>query len=220
MDQSPESLLELFRNPNKFPFEAIKSARADRARVAPLLIQALQKFVSEYQGDDESDCLTMIALYLLAEWEVAEAFSTVLDCFVLNDKYGGFPLGDIVTKDGPVILAALCQADLKALPIVSKANWEKFGRNDPCPCGSGKKYKNANARSTRSRGASTGNLPMLSGTPKSGSESNFGYKGLEHRAVFGRSKRFSSERLYMKSDSRTQVSKGILATSDRARIRK
>jgi preprotein translocase subunit SecA len=26
-------------------------------------------------------------------------------------------------------------------PIV-KSDWDKTGRNDPCPCGSGRKYKN------------------------------------------------------------------------------
>ncbi|MEM0926075.1 MAG: SEC-C metal-binding domain-containing protein, partial [Planctomycetota bacterium] len=32
------------------------------------------------------------------------------------------------------------QADVKAEPIRNKG--QKIGRNDPCPCGSGKKYKN------------------------------------------------------------------------------
>ena len=57
----------------------------------------------------------MIAIYLLAQWEAAEAFETVLDCLVFNDRYGGHRLGDMVTEDGPVILAALSRADLAAL---------------------------------------------------------------------------------------------------------
>lgn len=79
------------------------------------LIQELRKYASDSQGYDADDCLPMIALYLLAQWEAAEAFETVLDCLVLNDKYGGNRLGDIVTEDGPVILAALSRADLDAL---------------------------------------------------------------------------------------------------------
>ena len=99
----------------KLPFEAIKLATSDRARVAPLLIQELRKYASDSQGYDGNDCLPMIAIYLLAQWEAGEAFETVLDCLVLNDKYGGHLLGDLVTEDGPVILAALSRADLDAL---------------------------------------------------------------------------------------------------------
>ena len=33
----------------------------------------------------------------------------------------------------------------KPKPIVKKAS-EKVGRNDPCPCGSGKKYKNCHGK--------------------------------------------------------------------------
>ena len=115
MNESPESLLKSLRHPKKLPSEAIKSATSDRARVAPLLIQELRKYASDSQGHDGNDCLPMIALYLLAQWKATEAFETVLDCFVHNDKYGGHRLGDLVTEDGPVILAALSGADLDAL---------------------------------------------------------------------------------------------------------
>ena len=30
-------------------------------------------------------------------------------------------------------------------PVV-KSDWEKTGRNEPCPCGSGKKYKHCHGR--------------------------------------------------------------------------
>ena len=46
---------------------------------------------------------------------MGESFGTVLDCFALDDNYGGYELGDLITEDGPVILAALCRADLDAL---------------------------------------------------------------------------------------------------------
>jgi hypothetical protein len=39
------------------------------------------------------------------------------------------------------IAPASSKSERTSVPIVSKANWEKCGRNDPCPCGSGKKYK-------------------------------------------------------------------------------
>ena len=80
-----------------------------------ILIQELQIFAADFQSYDRSDILPVIAIYLLAEWEVAESFETVLDCFALDDKYGGYELGDLITEDGPVILAALCRADLDAL---------------------------------------------------------------------------------------------------------
>ena len=40
----------------------------------------------------------------------------------------------------PVTAGMACDGTLKKKPVVKKAS-EKIGRNDPCPCGSGKKYK-------------------------------------------------------------------------------
>ena len=115
MNESPESLLQSLRNPRTLPFVAIKAATSDRARVAPLLIQELQKFAADFQSYDRNDILPVTAIYLLAQWEAAESFETVLDCFALDDKYGGYELGDLITENGPVILAALCRSDLNAL---------------------------------------------------------------------------------------------------------
>src|ERR1700751_500862 len=70
MDESAESLLQSLRNPKAPPFEAIKAATVDRERVAPLLIQELQKFAADFQGYDRNDCLPVMAIYLLAEWQV------------------------------------------------------------------------------------------------------------------------------------------------------
>ena len=115
MNESPESLLQSLRNPRTLPFEAIKAATSGRARVAPLLIQELQKFAADFQSYDRNDILPVTAIYLLAQWEAAESFETVLDCFALDDKYGGYELGDLITENGPVILAALCRSDLNSL---------------------------------------------------------------------------------------------------------
>ena len=101
MNESPESLLQSLRNPRALPVEAIKAAKSDRARVAPLLIQELRKFAADFQSYDRNDCLPIIAIYLLAEWELTESFEPVLDCFALDDKYGGYELGDLITENGP-----------------------------------------------------------------------------------------------------------------------
>jgi hypothetical protein len=115
VNESLESILQSLRNPPTLPHEAIKAARADRARLAPLLVQELKKFAFDFQSYDQSDCLPIIAIYLLAEWQATEAFEAVLDCFALDDEYGGYELGDLITENGPAILAALCGADLDAL---------------------------------------------------------------------------------------------------------
>ena len=52
--------------------------------------------------------------------------------------------------------------------------------------------------------------PCSRGMLNSDSESNFGYESLEHRTVLGRSKRFRSECLHMKSNNRADVGKRIL----------
>jgi hypothetical protein len=149
VNESPESILQSLRNPLTLPHEAIKAAKSHRAHVAPLLIQELQKFAIDFQSYDRSDILPVIAVYLVAEWEVAESFEAVLDCFALDEKFGGYELGDLITENGPVILAALCRADLDALErfaerkdisgwargaafkaMVTLVLWDKVPRND------------------------------------------------------------------------------------------
>ena len=44
-------------------------------------------------------------------------------------------------------IAGAGDGTLKKRPVVKKAA-EKVGRNDPCPCGSGKKYKKCCGRGT------------------------------------------------------------------------
>jgi Protein of unknown function (DUF1186) len=97
VNESPESILQSLRNPLTLPHEAIKAAKSHRAHVAPLLIQELQKFAIDFQSYDRSDILPVIAVYLVAEWEVAESFEAVLDCFALDEKFGGYELGDLIT---------------------------------------------------------------------------------------------------------------------------
>lgn len=115
MHESPEPILQSLRKPRKLPVQALKAANSNRAGLAPLLIQELQKFSADFQRYDPNDCLPIIAIYLLAEWEEGDAFETVLECFALDDRYGGYELGDLITEHGPAILAALCRADLDPL---------------------------------------------------------------------------------------------------------
>jgi hypothetical protein len=53
-------------------------------------------------------------------------------------------------------------------------------------------------------------LAILSGTLNSDSESYFGYKSLQNRAVLGGSKRFFTKRFHMKGNSRAHVGERIL----------
>lgn len=46
--------------------------------------------------------------------------------------------GQNVSTTRPAKIAGLSGSELKSAPVEKK---EKVGRNDPCPCGSGKKYK-------------------------------------------------------------------------------
>ncbi len=49
----------------------------------------------------------------------------------------------------PVAVAAPAQPEAEAPPAnvpVTKSDWDKTGRNEPCPCGSGKKYKLCHGR--------------------------------------------------------------------------
>jgi preprotein translocase subunit SecA len=55
----------------------------------------------------------------------------------------GPPSGKVVTKPEPVVVGAGRAHALSSTGAgaASAADWSNVGRNDPCPCGSGKKYK-------------------------------------------------------------------------------
>jgi preprotein translocase subunit SecA len=55
----------------------------------------------------------------------------------------GPPSGKTVTKPEPVVVGAGRAHALSSsgAPSATPADWSSVGRNDPCPCGSGKKYK-------------------------------------------------------------------------------
>ena len=56
--------------------------------------------------------------------------------------HGGRGRGRRRRSSGAEVPADLVEPDMPVVntPVV-KTEWEKTGRNDPCPCGSGKKFK-------------------------------------------------------------------------------
>jgi len=55
--------------------------------------------------------------------------------------------GGAVAATGPNVPAAVKPNQPRSKTPVVKSEEEKVGRNDPCPCGSGKKYKQCHGRS-------------------------------------------------------------------------
>jgi preprotein translocase subunit SecA len=55
----------------------------------------------------------------------------------------GPPSGKVVTKPEPVVVGAGRAHALSSTgaAAATAADWSSVGRNDPCPCGSGKKFK-------------------------------------------------------------------------------
>jgi len=51
------------------------------------------------------------------------------------------PKKDVVTRRDPVIVGAGRTRSLSSAPVPANVDWSNVGRNDPCPCGSGKKFK-------------------------------------------------------------------------------
>ena len=62
------------------------------------------------------------------------------------------PMSEAAVKSGEAMQAAISSDQMKKFEAMAKAwkeahtqkirKFDKVGRNDPCPCGSGKKYKN------------------------------------------------------------------------------
>ena len=72
------------------------------------------------------------------------------------------PMSEAAVKSGEAMHAAISNDQIKKFEAMAKAwkeahtqkvrKFDKIGRNDPCPCGSGKKYKNCCLSSGRYEG--------------------------------------------------------------------
>jgi preprotein translocase subunit SecA len=51
------------------------------------------------------------------------------------------PKKDVVARRDPVVVGAGRTRSVNATPVPAGVDWSNVGRNDPCPCGSGKKFK-------------------------------------------------------------------------------
>jgi len=55
---------------------------------------------------------------------------------------------NIVQKPQPVVRSMSTNREEDAEPVMRRSKSKKVGRNDPCPCGSGKKYKKCHGAPT------------------------------------------------------------------------
>ena len=51
------------------------------------------------------------------------------------------PKQDVVARRDPLVVGAGRTRSLNSSPVPANVDWSNVGRNDPCPCGSGKKFK-------------------------------------------------------------------------------
>jgi len=51
------------------------------------------------------------------------------------------PKKDVVARRDPIVVGAGRTRSLNQPPVPANVDWSTVGRNDPCPCGSGKKFK-------------------------------------------------------------------------------
>lgn len=51
------------------------------------------------------------------------------------------PKKEVVTRRDPVVVGAGRTRSVTGPPVPANVDWSNVGRNDPCPCGSGKKFK-------------------------------------------------------------------------------
>src|SRR5205823_3085097 len=51
------------------------------------------------------------------------------------------PKKEVVARRDPIVVGAGRARSLNSSPVPANVDWTNVGRNDPCPCGSGKKFK-------------------------------------------------------------------------------
>lgn len=90
-------------------------------------------------SDDDGLVWTKLEVLNTTGGQAGDSTGTVdfIAHYIVNDKHKGQmrELSDFVCEDGQWFYVDGKQ--IKGEPVTS----EKIGRNDPCPCGSGKKYK-------------------------------------------------------------------------------
>ena len=59
---------------------------------------------------------------------------------------GATGVGDLIAAFAVPPLASHAYGTARAVNPKDPTTWGKVGRNDPCPCGSGKKYKHCHGR--------------------------------------------------------------------------
>jgi preprotein translocase subunit SecA len=57
------------------------------------------------------------------------------------------PKKDVVARRDPIVVGAGRARSLNQAPAPTSVDWSNVGRNDPCPCGSGKKFKKCHGAS-------------------------------------------------------------------------
>jgi preprotein translocase subunit SecA len=60
---------------------------------------------------------------------------------LIHDQIGQFDLGETVSASGLADGGGEAPPPMPQINITFRRDLPKVGRNDPCPCGSGKKYK-------------------------------------------------------------------------------
>ena len=140
-------------NPSREDF--LKYSDWDYFEVTPQLI-ALKQHLSKLIADPDAvlDILEEIHDLSAAEARTQDFFDLLDSAGVVFDnmEQAGAMMQLIVdvrnntrlwTNYGhtPNELSSREKSNLRLLPSVQTTNFQKVGRNDPCPCGSGKKYK-------------------------------------------------------------------------------
>jgi hypothetical protein len=117
---SPEQvLIELSKDRDTHPREALESADAHRAVLLPALSQLMDRCLTEpAAASDEEALLFCYALYLMAKWRETRAYPLVVRWFLLREEDSDFLSGDMLTQDGGRILAAVCDGDLEPIKRV------------------------------------------------------------------------------------------------------
>ena len=111
--------------------EALLKSYQDQLKAIAKDIQASELLATYLESEEEEDYQALRDAFEPALAELHETVASHLDPFTGDDELGELLLLD--DQDGEETVNAIDPKD--------PATWGKVGRNDQCPCGSGKKYK-------------------------------------------------------------------------------
>ncbi len=130
--QTDQILEQFSRVTFKLPKAALKAARADRAQLAPMFIDAFERFAENESADEATANALFFKFHLLAEWRETAAYRPLCRFLRCAPDRLDAVLGDVTTTAHRVISAVFDGDPQPIFDVILDPNADEFVRWNLC----------------------------------------------------------------------------------------